>query len=255
MKRLLAVGLLFVLIGAWASAEGVVRGPIVIRSDADFTAANGVVAGTGSAEDPFVISGHVIDEIGADHAVFIQNTSRHFVVRDVSICGAKVAGIKVVNARNGRIEDVLVEGCVTGIMLHMVRDVTVSSTTVEDCSEGVRVLFSTAVHLQDLLVQRTRVGVWWSGVTGASLVGSTLSECDLGVQLELGCQQCLVAKNALLNCRIMARSHGRAQWDDGRCGNYWGDYSAPDEDGDGILDHAYAVGPDEDRFPLATRPE
>lgn len=55
--------------------------PILITSDADFTTANGVVAGTGSPADPFVISGWNIVATGAT-ALRIHNVTLAFVVRD-----------------------------------------------------------------------------------------------------------------------------------------------------------------------------
>ena len=57
------------------------RDRIVILNDANFTAVNGVVAGDGSATYPFVIAGwHIAPSIGS--AIYIHNTSVHFVVRD-----------------------------------------------------------------------------------------------------------------------------------------------------------------------------
>lgn len=57
------------------------RGPIVIASDADFTAANGVVSGTGTTADPFVIAGWRITAVSST-AITIRNTTAAFLVRD-----------------------------------------------------------------------------------------------------------------------------------------------------------------------------
>ncbi|MEN3009655.1 MAG: hypothetical protein ABDI20_01510 [Candidatus Bipolaricaulaceae bacterium] len=40
--------------------RGTERGPIVILSDQDFTAENGVVAGTGTPTDPYLLVGWTI---------------------------------------------------------------------------------------------------------------------------------------------------------------------------------------------------
>ncbi|HET6405691.1 MAG TPA: right-handed parallel beta-helix repeat-containing protein, partial [Candidatus Thermoplasmatota archaeon] len=55
------------------------RGPIVIESDAAFTAANGVRSGTGSASDPFIIEGWSITTTGT--AIRVHNVSANFTIR------------------------------------------------------------------------------------------------------------------------------------------------------------------------------
>ena len=65
--------------------------PIDIENDANFTAVNGVVSGTGTAANPYVIAGWLITAppfIG----VQIRNTQAHVVVRDVEVTLASVAG-------------------------------------------------------------------------------------------------------------------------------------------------------------------
>lgn len=59
----------------------VARAPIDISSNADFTAANGVVAGTGSPADPFVIAGWSITASGGI-GIRIHNVTANFTVRD-----------------------------------------------------------------------------------------------------------------------------------------------------------------------------
>lgn len=76
---LLAAGLPATSPGAEA-ASYLSRGPIRIESDANFTAANGVVAGTGSPSDPYVIAGWNI--VTAGTAILVRNATSAFVVRD-----------------------------------------------------------------------------------------------------------------------------------------------------------------------------
>ena len=61
--------------------EYVSRATIFIEGDDNFTAANGVVAGSGTAEDPYVIENWAIDASGA-HGIHIKNTTSYFVVRN-----------------------------------------------------------------------------------------------------------------------------------------------------------------------------
>ncbi len=97
-----------VLVGG-QTGEGFVwwgnRGPIYIFGDDGFTHANGVVAGSGSADDPYIIEGWRIDTGYADYGIYISNTTRYFVIRRCIIKLAGGAAIRFSTVRNGRIED------------------------------------------------------------------------------------------------------------------------------------------------------
>jgi PKD repeat protein len=81
------------------------RGPVLIDGDADFTAANGVVGGTGTVTDPYVIGGW--DVTGAFPAgVEVQNTRAHFVLRDSEVHSGGYPGLRLYNVENGSIENV-----------------------------------------------------------------------------------------------------------------------------------------------------
>src|SRR5438552_8167596 len=56
--------------------------PILIMGDANFTPANGVVSGTGTPGDPYVIEGWEIDTVTAN-AVDVRGTRASFVVRNI----------------------------------------------------------------------------------------------------------------------------------------------------------------------------
>ncbi|MDD5453548.1 MAG: NosD domain-containing protein [Candidatus Bipolaricaulis sp.] len=256
MRKTVLSLMLLVLVATTAWAELVRRGPILITSDQDFTPENGVVGGWGVFGDPYIISGVRIDAEGDDYGILISGTIRPVLIRDVEVLGARTAGIKVQSARNVTIEDVRVRGCAAGISAFLSTEVIVSRAWLEECADGVRLVFSSGVDLYDLHVSRCRTGVWFAGTMESLFAGSVIEACDLGVVVELGCEGIVVAQNAFLGCRLPARSDGGAAWDDGVRGNYWEGFISPDEDGDGILDKPYPVGPEEeDRFPLASWPE
>ncbi len=255
MRKPALLVVVLLLAATVASAGPLRRGPILITSDQDFTPENGVVGGWGIFGDPYVISGFQIDAGGEDYGILISGTMRPVVVRDVEVLGARVAGIKVQSAKHVTIEGVWVRGSGVGISVFLSTKVTVSRARVEECPDGVKIFFSSAVDLYNLQVSRCRTGVWFAATAGSLLAGSTLDRCDTGVLVELRSEGIVVAQNAFLSCRVPARSEGGAAWDDGRHGNYWEGFVAPDNDGDGILDKPYAVGPTEvDRFPLASPP-
>ncbi|MEW6069366.1 MAG: right-handed parallel beta-helix repeat-containing protein [Candidatus Thermoplasmatota archaeon] len=93
--------------------------PIYIEGNADFTAANGVVSGTGGATDPYIIENWDINASTA-HGVHIRNTTAYFVIRNCTIRDGKTNnydGIYFYNVTNGKIENVMSYNNSGGILL------------------------------------------------------------------------------------------------------------------------------------------
>ena len=89
--------------------------PIRIDSDDDFTYANGVLRGTGTPDDPYIICGWVINASkygDRGDCIYIGNTTKHFVIRNCKLHGARYGpyieggGITLYNVTNGTIEDI-----------------------------------------------------------------------------------------------------------------------------------------------------
>lgn len=109
------------LVTAFPSAKGanptgpsilMVHAPILINGDGDFTPANGVTGGTGTAADPYVISGWDINASGASgtySGIEIQYTRASFIVRNVSVHsgGASHGGIGLVGVGGGKFENII----------------------------------------------------------------------------------------------------------------------------------------------------
>lgn len=134
--------------------------PIVIESDADFEdPRSGVVAGSGTEDDPYVIEGWRID-MGAPTSVahqgagiYVNGTGAHFVVRDVQIDGGQEAvdGIRFLQLANGSVADVLVTQPQHGIAVSGSVDVDIANATIDGYARmGVSVEGSQRVTVADL---------------------------------------------------------------------------------------------------------
>jgi parallel beta-helix repeat protein len=114
----------------------------MILSDADFTAENGVISGTGSAEDPYLIAGVEVTAAPADaYGVRIENTQAAYVLRGVMVQGATNpagAAVRIAFSSRGRLEACTISGSVNGFEI-------VSSTGIvmRDC-----VLYVTGLGLR-----------------------------------------------------------------------------------------------------------
>jgi len=116
MGRKVALGMAFVgiaiasvvLVGGQVGGGGFLwwgnREPIYIYGDDGFTIENGVLSGCGTASDPYIIEGWRIDGPDADYGIYIDHTTKHFVIRDCIIERTRLAGITFNTVVNGRVE-------------------------------------------------------------------------------------------------------------------------------------------------------
>ncbi|MCJ7561916.1 MAG: right-handed parallel beta-helix repeat-containing protein [Thermoplasmata archaeon] len=112
----------------WKSNE---HGPIVIQGDAYIDETDGVVSGSGTESDPYVIEGWEI--IQDYYAVAIENTRAHIIVRNLTIIGSQnpsyavspssFCGISIANCTNLTIEHCTIE-CCNGVYIGDSSDVT-----------------------------------------------------------------------------------------------------------------------------------
>jgi parallel beta-helix repeat protein len=78
--------------------------PITISGDGDFAISPGVVGGSGTVNDPYIISGWEIDSTGFSNGIYIENTNAHFVIMGCLMHGDPAGtGIRLSNAFNGKI--------------------------------------------------------------------------------------------------------------------------------------------------------
>ncbi len=81
--------------------------PIYIEGNDDFTTTNGIVAGSGTAGDPYIIEGWGINAREAN-GIGINDTSAHFIIRNCSVHGVGTyVGIYFYNVKNGKIKNVV----------------------------------------------------------------------------------------------------------------------------------------------------
>ena len=140
-KRALTLSILLVaVLGLSLVSAGESRGPIVILGDSGFTEANGVVSGSGSEDDPYVISGWEVAPVGDEpYAVHIENTSAYFMLRALDVSNENNldgAGIRIAFSQGGRIE-----AC------------TITATN------GVQIISSTGIEMAETFIYTNGIGL------------------------------------------------------------------------------------------------
>ncbi len=139
--------------------------PIDIEGNANFTAANGVVSGQGTAADPYVIAGW---SIAAPPGIGIQfrNTNAHVVVRDVEVSAAPVAGYYLYSASNVTLSNATAYASGgEGVRIESSQAVTVVASSLLGNQAGAVVLNSANVTIE-------RTNVTLNTLDGVAVTGS-----------------------------------------------------------------------------------
>ncbi len=126
------------------AATAVSEGVITILGDGDFTAANGVVGGSGTKDDPYIIAAReIIVPSDEAYGVRIENVAAHFILRGVIVQGASSsdgAGIRIGFANGGTLEGCTVSNSVNGIDLVSSTDITMENCVLYTSGRGLQVV-------------------------------------------------------------------------------------------------------------------
>jgi len=120
------------------------RGPISILGDAEFTAENGVIGGTGTEDDPYIIAAwEIVVPAGEYFGVRIENVTAQFVLRGLFIQSATEmggAGIRIGFASGGAIEGCSVSNSMHGIDIVSSTDISMENCLLYVSGRGLRVV-------------------------------------------------------------------------------------------------------------------
>ncbi len=227
--------------------------PIVIGSNYEFTEENGVISGSGTLEDPYMIAGWKIDAGYSRYGISIHRTDRYFVISDVRISGASQAGIFLSYVENGLVKNCEISGNWIGITLNFCSANRIESCTLTANTDGVHLYFSHNNQLLWNVISKNDTGLWLDASNNSDIIANEISDNYMGAYLDLGAQGNLIYANSFIDNIHNAHSVSDNTWDkDGR-GNYWSDWEALDVDSDGIWDSPYVIRSqgDQDNFPLA----
>ena len=138
---------------------------INITSNLDFTVADGVIRGSGTANDPYVIEGWNITS-STGPAISISNTDAFVVIRNSSFKGSSYFalndGISIQSARNVFLENLTVQSFRTGIVV-----------------EGSRIAPSSNIEVKTCGVTNCANGIVGQNTTGLLVEHSLLRQLDL----------------------------------------------------------------------------
>ena len=158
------------------------HGPIYIANDLDFTLVNGVVSGSGTALDPYIIAGWEIQP-GFSEGIYITGTTLYFIISDVYIHGTGMSnGIHFSYLSNGNVINSTLNSNQVGIRIDDSYNITIANNNIDDQSDvGVRLDYSHDVQIINNTMNRDAYGVYAGyDVRDIFITKNTMDETDYG---------------------------------------------------------------------------
>ena len=137
-----------------------VHDPIVIDGNSGFTNASGVVWGSGTVSDPYLIENWDINASSAD-GIHIWNTDAHFIVRDCYVHDGEpnYHGIHLYNCANGSVCNTTCAKDLWGIYLYLSNNNTLKNNNCSDNEYGIRIYASAGNTLSNNTCQNNQIGM------------------------------------------------------------------------------------------------
>jgi len=200
--------------------------------NADFTAANGVTGGTGTASDPYVIAGWDINVSqspwhgqyynGPYPGIGISDTDAHFVVRNVYIHGLECTcdGAAAIDIDFINVTNAVVEGSTLAY----------SNQAIFVWGSGNLVFTGNSLSNEQVPGVTESACAQISGSTDVVVSGNTFAQCPTG-GLWIDSSNTLVYHNNFLQGGVDGNLRSQDLWDNGypSGGNYWSSYTGVDD--------------------------
>jgi len=248
---------LLVSVGLAALAgERVPHAAIVINNDYEFTVENGVCAGSGTLDDPYIIGDWLIDAGYDDYGIRIHGTTRAFRIENVEISGAAKSAIYLSYVWNAEIVDCLFVGNWTGITFNFATYNQIKECTFASNTDGIHFYFSNENQVLDCVFEPNDTAIWFDASDLNLVRGNQVSQAHMAIYMNFGSEENTIVGNAFVNNLHHAHTDDPNIWDVDGAGNYWGGYKAIDADEDGIWDKPFEISADADKdnFPLVLNP-
>jgi len=219
--------------------------PIVIMDDNDFNSDHGVRYGTGSLEDPYVISGWKIDAQSDDACIRIENVDSMFRIEHCALFNADRHAIRLANVEHARINTCCIANSRRGVQWSFCRESCISGCSFVDINcEAVELIQSSGCKVRSCLFTKAAPAIGSrSGSIGNEFVENVfLASCQWAIRLDPQCGGNLITRNDIYPTFFACSSDSYNRWTDAEGnGNFWSRYRGEDRDEDGVGDSYYRI--------------
>jgi len=178
------------------------RALIFINSDADFTAANGVISGNGTETSPYIIANWTIIGPYSQPCIEIRFTSAFFIVRDCILSnGNDSYGIRLESLQNGVLMNNTIFDSLYGILCDQINNVNISNNNCfSGADAGLYIVNSENLLINDnIAYENQRWGIMLINCNSCLVIGNyAYNNLWDGIRLEPGFF-CLIKNNTCIN--------------------------------------------------------
>jgi parallel beta-helix repeat protein len=130
--------------------------PIIINGNSQFNSTNGVVAGDGTENNPYIIENWSIEAYNAT-GIWIEYNDAYFIIRNCYIYNGnknieKLNGIYLRNTENGIIENCRIENNEIGIYIYYSWDIEIINSTFSYNRNAIRMVYSNFNNISDNII-------------------------------------------------------------------------------------------------------
>ena len=157
--------------------------PIYIYGNENFIPANGVIAGSGTENDPYIIENWDIIAENAN-GIEIRNTDVHFIIRDCYVHdGPQEFGICLSGVKNGKIYSNILKNNEYGIRLSDSSNNFVSKNTLGNNLNGIYLFVSVSNLISNNIVENNDGGIDLSYSSNNIISNNACRNNDYGIRL------------------------------------------------------------------------
>jgi parallel beta-helix repeat protein len=180
---------------------GTPHNPIHIENDDFFNLDNGVVAGSGSEGEPYIIENWAISAKNAN-GIEVRNTTAHFIVRNCTSenGGLNNFGIYLENLANGRVENCKSKNNIYGIYLNNSLNNSINNNTSSNNQHGIYLSFSS----NNTIANNSSSNNIWYGIalypysSNNTLENNTSNNNSVGIYLQYLSDNNILTKNTTM---------------------------------------------------------
>lgn len=183
--------------------------PITILNDSQFASEFGVVAGSGTSADPYIIRGHEIDATDVPYGIHIEGTTKRFRIEGCTIVKATSIGIKLADVHDAVIDGCTISSSGSGIRLDNVQHSVVQNNRIPSC-EHVALTLTASSHNS---VTRNTIdggmGIYLGDKSTNNTVSDNIIRCSQPISIQSQCGGNSIYRNDFYKGRGRSADYNR----------------------------------------------